>query len=114
MDGRPPVGHGLQTAKLHEIERGRMSGKKTIERAPGALDRGKAPHGRVPKQQRSGLPNRLRPLWLAFLVILLFFAFSFIPRVSANPRLAGSFWGASAVLLVFLFLLRRQVIRAGR
>jgi len=114
MDGRPPVGHGLQTAKLHEIERGRMSGKKTIEAEPGALDRGKAPHGRVPKHQRSGLPNLLRPLWLAFLVILLFFAFSFIPRVSANPRLAGSFWGASAVLLVFLFLLRRQVIRAGR
>jgi hypothetical protein len=58
--------------------------------------------------------NRLSPLQLALLPPILLAGLSFLPRVSANPRLVASFWGAAAILLVFLFLLRRQVIRAAR
>jgi hypothetical protein len=61
-----------------------------------------------------GTPNRLAPLWLAFFLIILLASLSFLPRVSANPPLVASFWGATGVLLLFLFVLRRHVIRAGR
>jgi hypothetical protein len=58
--------------------------------------------------------NRPPSLQLAFLSAILLAGLSFLPRVSANPRLLASFWGAAGILLVLLFLLRRQVIRAGR
>jgi TPR repeat protein len=53
-------------------------------------------------------------LWLALFLILLLTGFSFLPWVSANPRLAGSFWGAAGALLLLLLLLRQQVMRTGR
>jgi Sel1 repeat-containing protein len=59
-------------------------------------------------------PNRLPPFQLALLPPILLAGLSFLPRVSANPRLVASFWGAAGILLVFLFLLRRHVLRAGR
>src|SRR5579862_343960 len=58
--------------------------------------------------------NPVPPLTLALVAILLLGAFSFLPTVSGNPRLAATFWGATAVLLVLWFLLRRRVARAGR
>lgn len=58
--------------------------------------------------------NRIPPLRLGFLLILLLAGFSLIPWVSANARLAASIWGACGALLLLLFLLRRQVRRAGR
>ena len=61
-----------------------------------------------------GPPNRIPPLRLAFFLIILLGAFSVVPWVRANPRLAASFWGATAGLLLFLLALRRQVARAGR
>jgi hypothetical protein len=51
---------------------------------------------------------------LALLFTLLLGGFSLLSFVRANIRLAASFWGATAVLLVLLVLLRRQVARAGR
>jgi len=53
-------------------------------------------------------------LRLALVLTLLLTAFSLVPFVRANPRLAGSFLGASASLLVFRFVLRLRVARAGR
>src|ERR1700731_1365159 len=58
--------------------------------------------------------NRLAPLGVEVFLIVLLASLSFVPRVSANPRLAASFWGAAGVLLVFLLVLRRSVIGSGR
>jgi hypothetical protein len=58
--------------------------------------------------------NRIPPLVLAGGLIVLLSAFSLIPWVSANPRLAGSIWAAAGALLVFLVLVRRRAARAGR
>ncbi len=58
-------------------------------------------------------PNQLPPLQVALLPPILLAGLSFLPRVSANPRLVASFWGSAAILLVFFFLLRRHVIRTG-
>ena len=58
--------------------------------------------------------NPIPPLWLAFFPIALLPCFSLIPWVRANPRLAGSFWGAAAGLLLVLLVLRRQVTCTGR
>src|SRR5437870_4742598 len=65
------------------------------------------------RQGRSA-SNRLPPLRLTLFLILAFAGFLLVPWVRANPRLAGSFVGAAAGLLVFLLFLRRQVARAGR
>ena len=46
---------------------------------------------------------------LAFLPVLGLASFALLPQVSANPRLAASFWGAAAGLLSFLLLLSRKV-----
>ena len=58
--------------------------------------------------------HRIPALILPLVLSLLLAALGFLPRVSANWRLAASFWGASAVLLVLCFLLRQQVIRPRR
>ena len=58
--------------------------------------------------------NRIPPLALAGGLIGLLAAFSLIPWVSANPRLAGSIWAAAAALLVFLVVVRHRAARAGR
>jgi TPR repeat protein len=58
--------------------------------------------------------NRIPPLRLALFLIALLASFSLLPFVRANPNLSASFWGATAVLLVLLVALRRQVARAGR
>ena len=39
---------------------------------------------------------------------------SLLPWVRANPRLAGSFWGAAAALLIFLLILYWRARRTGR
>ncbi|SPF33019.1 Sel1 domain protein repeat-containing protein [Candidatus Sulfopaludibacter sp. SbA4] len=59
-------------------------------------------------------PNRIPPLRLALSLTLLLAAFSLLPWVRANPRLAGAFLGAAGALLVFLLVLRRRVALAGR
>lgn len=64
--------------------------------------------------RKRALRNRVPPLTLALLVVLLLGAFSLFPPVSGNLRLAAAFWGATAVLLVLWFLLRRRVARTGR
>jgi hypothetical protein len=58
--------------------------------------------------------NRIPPLALAGGLTGLLAAFSLIPWVNANPRLAGSIWAAAAALLVLLVLVRHRAARAGR
>jgi len=58
--------------------------------------------------------NRIPPLALAGSLTGLLAAFSLIPWVAANPRLAGSIWAAAAALLVLLVLVRHRAARAGR
>jgi len=67
---------------------------------------------RPPEQSAARLFSPLRLIVLA--ILLLAFLPFYVPRISDNPRLAASIWGASCGLLVFLFFLRRQVARAGR
>jgi tetratricopeptide (TPR) repeat protein len=59
-------------------------------------------------------PNRIPPLALACGGALLLAGFAALPRVSANPRLAGSVLGAAAGLLVLLFLVKRDASRRAR
>lgn len=71
--------------------------------------------GRTSGDERApGASHRISPLRLAFFLILVLGCFSFLPRVSGDPRLAESFWGATAALLIFLLVLRRQVARTKR
>jgi len=56
----------------------------------------------------------VRSLRIAILPIAALAAFTALPWVRENPRLAWSIWGASAVLAVFLLLLRQSAIRGGR
>jgi len=71
---------------------------------------------RAAKAQKNAkpLPNRIPPLWLAFALIVLLGCFVVLPMVRANVRLTWSFLSAAGSLLVFLFFLRRQVIKTGR
>lgn len=69
-----------------------------------------AHRGNTEEKQRRGIP----PLGLAGLAILLFSGFSLLPQVTANPRMEGSFLGASAGLLVLFFVLRLRVARDAR
>jgi drug/metabolite transporter superfamily protein YnfA len=66
------------------------------------------------RQPRSPILPLLAPLRLAFVLTLLLGCFPLLGWVRANPRLAGSFLGAAAALLVFQLVLRRQVARSGR
>jgi hypothetical protein len=65
-------------------------------------------------QNKERKTNRVAPLRLVLLCTLLFAGFSLLPQIRANLRLAGAFWAASIVLLVFLFRLWRSVSRSGR
>jgi hypothetical protein len=69
-----------------------------------------------PKTARRAVapPNRFSPLALNLALILLLGAFSLLPRVRGNLKMAASFWGATAILLVWHFILRRQLARTGR
>jgi TPR repeat protein len=58
--------------------------------------------------------RRIPPLALGFCLVAALAGFGLIPWVRANIRLAGSIWGASAGLLIFLFLLRHAVAQSGR
>ncbi len=58
--------------------------------------------------------NRIPPLRLAFVLNVLFGCFALLPTVNANVRLEWSVLGAAGTLLLFLFFLRQQVVRAGR
>jgi hypothetical protein len=58
--------------------------------------------------------NRIGPLPLAFGLNVLLACFVLLPTVRSNARLAWSFVLAAGILLAFLFLLRRQVVRTGR
>ena len=69
------------------------------------------------KQQARREPiiaNRIPPLRLAFGLNLLLGGLAFLPVVNANPTLMWSVLGTAGALLVFLFLLNRQVTRTGR
>ncbi|MGH7856137.1 MAG: hypothetical protein ACREQY_02325, partial [Candidatus Binatia bacterium] len=79
-------------------------------------EQARTPHTRGSDASRSEeiVANRLSPLRLSLLATLLLAGLSFLPRVSADPWLAGSFWGATAVLLVLGLVLRRQVGAGGR
>ena len=57
---------------------------------------------------------RIPPLTLAFCFIMALAAFSLIPWVRENLRLAASVWGASGALLALLFAVRLRVLRARR
>ena len=57
---------------------------------------------------------RTQPLRIALVPIVALAAFAALPWVRANPRLAGTMWGAVAALLVFLLLLWRSAVRRGR
>lgn len=65
-------------------------------------------------QVQTAVRGGLDPLWMPLLPIACLAAFSALPWVRANPRLAGSIWGAAGALLVFALLLRRKVARSGR
>jgi hypothetical protein len=58
--------------------------------------------------------KRLSPLWLPFLLTLLLAGLPLLPRLRADPWLAGSVWGAAGALLLFQLVLRRHVVRSGR
>src|SRR5690349_3082590 len=58
--------------------------------------------------------KRVQPLTMALLPILALIAFVALPWVRANPRLAGSIWGAAGFLLVFWLVLRKRVAANGR
>src|SRR5690348_4696286 len=58
--------------------------------------------------------NRIPPLALAGCLIGLLAAFSLIPWVSANPRLAASIWAAAGALVLLLFVVRYRAARSGR
>ena len=92
-----------------------MEGKKANRTSAGVLNQ-ETPEARKARPATPGEParNRVSPLILTLFVVVLFSVFPFLPRVSSSPRLAWSFWGADAVLLVFLFLLYRGVKRSGR
>lgn len=60
------------------------------------------------------IPQQLPALRLAFLLTLLLASFSLLPRVHANPWLAGSCLGAAGVLLLFQLMLPRHVARTRR
>jgi hypothetical protein len=65
-------------------------------------------------RSRCPVPQPFPPLRLAFLLTLLLAACACLPRVTMNPWLAGSFWGAIGVLLLFQLLLRWHVVRHKR
>lgn len=67
----------------------------------------------APKTQ-PGQPDRLAPLWLAFIFISATALFSLVPRIGDNARLAMSFRAAAGALLALLVMLRAQVSRTGR
>jgi len=66
------------------------------------------------KDKKRASPNRVPPMMLALLLVALLAAFSFLPRVSGNIRMGAAFWGASGLLLILWFLLRRRVAQTGR
>ena len=67
-----------------------------------------SPDSRIPSPRRVFLVPLALTLGLAML--------SFVPRVSGNPILAGSFWGAAIVLLVWqaALFLRLKGVSEGR
>jgi prephenate dehydratase len=61
---------------------------------------------------RQKIPNRVPALRLALAGTVLFACFSFLPLIRSNPRLAASFWGATAALALFILVVRH--VAAGR
>ncbi len=69
----------------------------------------------APKIERAPPPGSAKLLWLPFAAALSLAAFPvLVPRAGDNAALARTFWAVSGALLIFLVLLRRQVIRAQR
>ncbi len=68
----------------------------------------------VSKRQEDKGPRGLPPLGLAFCLTMLLAALAALPRMRANPRLAGSLVAAAGCLLVVLLLLRRETARKQR
>jgi TPR repeat protein len=72
---------------------------------------------RVPVSEppKPGAAQRLAPLWLISVPMLLFVSLALtVPRISETPRLEESFWGAAAGLLIFLCVLGWRAARTGR
>jgi hypothetical protein len=73
--------------------------------------------GRAVKASKPATPPRASAsaLWLPFTGALLLGAFPFLfNRVGDNPILARTFWAVSGVLIVFLLVLRHNVVSASR
>ncbi len=68
----------------------------------------------APSKVERNLNRQSSPLVLAGGLIGVLAAFSLIPWVWDNPRLAGSIWAAAGALLILLLIVRRQAARAGR
>jgi hypothetical protein len=65
--------------------------------------------------RKPGGANAISPFWLISFPILLLALFPlYVSRVGDSRVLSSTFWAASAALLVFLLILRRQVARSGR
>ncbi len=68
-----------------------------------------------PATQLASSTASVKLLWLPFAAIVLLAAFPiFVSRVGDNQQLSNTFWIASGALLVFLLMLRRNAMRAGR
>ena len=65
-------------------------------------------------KRQPAIQNRVAPLRLTLAFNLLLAALAFLPPVFFQPIVRWSVLGAAAVLLVYLFLLKRRVAAAGR
>jgi len=88
----------MSSAQRGRPEKGRQGGKRPTVVAP-ALPRATAPS--------------LGVFLVPFALTLAILAVSTLPRVSQNPILTASFWGAAAVLLVFQAVLLLRFWREG-
>ncbi|MDQ1468588.1 MAG: hypothetical protein QOJ99_68 [Bryobacterales bacterium] len=69
-------------------------------------------HKKAKLQQKT--PTGVPPLRLALTGTAVFACFSLLPLVRSNSRLAGSFWGATAGLLLFTLAVRHLAKRQSR
>src|SRR5579863_2933041 len=58
--------------------------------------------------------HRIGPLWAVLVPTGVLASFCLLDRINSSPHLLEAFGGAVGALLVFLFLLYRQVVRTGR
>src|SRR5437899_12624417 len=68
----------------------------------------------APSKVERNFAHQAPPLVLAGCLIGVLTAFSLIPWVSANPRLAGSIWAAAGSMAALLVFVRHKAAQAGR